>query len=205
MLVLSVCLNVRRSRLRRISSYIDRNRVGEILPIYMLCIFTMGSLAILEKGSLPVVAEETEEKWWLHSSAPASHMYLQYWDKPYSGYQLMTSKEWRRITKTLPRLWKDAYLQCGKNITVTEVVRAEDDYTVYTVVIEDGDRYVRYRNLPGYSAKSVIFDEILGIENYQFYTTLVCQQTPIWDTVIRICRSKGAKVTRTTDGWTFES
>ena len=172
----------------------------------MLCIFTMGKLSILEGGPLPVVADEegAEWKWWLNSSAPASHMYLQYWDKPYSGYQLMTSKEWRRITKSLPRLWKDAYIQRGKNITITEVVR-DDDYTVYTLVIEDGDRYVRYRNLPGYDAKGTVFDELLGIENYQFYTTLVCQQTPTWDTVIRICRSKGVKVVRTTDGWTFES
>lgn len=171
----------------------------------MLCIFTMGNLAVLEGGPDQVVADQEEEKWWLaNPDAPASHMYLQYWSKPYSGWELMSSKEWRRITKSLPNLWRDAYLQNGKNITVTEVVR-DDDYTVYTVIIEDGDRYVRYRNLPGYSAKGVIFDEILGIENYQFYTTLVCQQTPIWDTVIRICRSKGAKVTRTTDGWTFES
>ena len=170
----------------------------------MLCIFAMGRLAILEHGPLPVVAEEEGEwKWWLESSGPPSHAYIQRWGE-YSDWELMTSRKWRQITKSLPGLWSDSYLQCGKNITVTEVVN-EDDYTVYTVVIEDGDRYVRYRNLPGYSAKGVILEELLGIDDYQNYTVIVCQQTPIWDTVIRICRSKGAKVTRVTDGWTFES
>lgn len=170
----------------------------------MLCIFTMGSLHSLEKGQDPVVADsvEVEWKWWLESSGPPSYSYLQ---RPgqYSGWELMNSRKYRQVTKSLPGLWSDSYLQCGKNVTVTEVEK--DDYTLYTVIIEDGDRYVRYRNLPGYSAKSVVFEEILGIEDYQNYTTVVCQSTPIWDTVIRLCRKKGAKVTRVTDGWTFES
>lgn len=166
----------------------------------------MSSLHSLKDGQDPVVAdsvEETEWKWWLESSGPPSHSYIQ---RPgqYSGWELMTSKKWRQVTKSLPGLWRDAYVQRGKNVTVTEVI-SDDGYTVYTVIVEDGDRYVRCRNMPGYAAKSAIFDELLGIEDYQGYTTIVCQATPIWDTVIRLCRAKGVKVVRVTDGWTFES
>lgn len=166
----------------------------------------MGNLAVLEVGPDPVVADQAEcaeWKWWLESSGPASHMYVQRWGA-YSGWELMNSRKWRQVTKSLPGLWADAYIQRGKNVTVTEVI-SDDGYTVYTVIVEDGDRYVRCRNMPGYAAKSAIFDELLGIEDYQGYTTIVCQATPIWDTVIRLCRAKGVKVVRTTDGWTFES
>ena len=172
----------------------------------MLCIFTMSSLHSLKDGQDPVVAdpavESVEWKWWLESSGPPSHSYLQRPGK-YSGWELMNSRKWRQVTKSLPGLWADAYIQRGKNIKVTEVI--SDDYTEYVVEIEDGDRYTRYRNIPGYSAKGIIFDELLGIEDYQRYTTVVCQATPIWDTIIRLCRSKGLTVTRVTDGWTFES
>lgn len=167
----------------------------------MLCIFTMGRLSILEDGPDPVVADQVYRR--TNHGAPASHVYVQYWGK-YSGWTLMSSRKWRRITKSLPGLWEDAYLCRGKNVTVKEV-RDEEDYTTYVVEIEDGDRYVRYRNLPGYDAKGVVLEEMLGIDDYQRYTVIVCQATPIWDTVIRLCRKKGVKVTRTDDGWTFES
>lgn len=165
----------------------------------------MGRLFILENGPGQVEADQEEEvwKWWLESSGPASHSYLQRWGE-YSNWELMNSRKWRQVTKSLPGLWKDAYLQRGKNVTVKEV-HDEDDYTTYVVEIEDGDKFTRYRNLPGYDAKGVVFEEILGIKDYQDYTVVVCQATPIWDTVIRLCRVKGAKVVRTTDGWTFES
>lgn len=166
----------------------------------------MSSLHSLKDGPLPVVAEEEEAewKWWLESSGPPSHSYLQ---RPgrYSGWELMNSKKWRQVTKSLPGLWADAYIQPGKKLTVKEVVDS-DDYFSYNLILEDGEYRVEYlTGVEGYNAKGAVLDEMIGIADYQRYETVVCQRTPIWDTIIRLCRSKGVKVTRVTDGWIFES
>lgn len=167
----------------------------------MLCIFTMGSLHLLE-GPDPVVADQAEWKWWLESDGPPSHSYIRRGKR--SGWELMNSRKWRKVTKSLPGLWRDAYVKYGKTLTVTEIVAVDDCFS-YNLTLEYGERVTYAPEIEGHNAKRAVLFEMIGIPDYQRYETAVCQATPSWDTIIRLCLAKGVTVTRVTAGWIFES